>query len=386
MEAVYADRIYTGKQIRERAYLKFNGNTILGISAKAPRNVLASYRVITPAFIDPHSHIGLHRAGEPSEEGEGNEKMDSVLLLADALDSLQMDDPALTEAVELGVLYSCILPGSGNIVGGRSAVIRNWAGNSNDALVCRAGIKGALGYNPMSTKEWKGKRATTRMGNLAILRDRLEEVRTKMATRKRASAKKRSDITFSAGEKVLQSILEGKQTFRIHVHKIDDIAALIRLVDAFNVKVTVEHAMDVHEPEIFVQLKKAGIPVVYGPLDGFAYKVELRHEHWRNVRHLMASGVRFGLMTDHPVVPARNLLLQTRWFIRCGMSKQDAIELISRKNAEILGIDRLGTLQKGRWASFVCWNGDPFDLSSYPVAVFGEGKRLYRSADNHRKT
>ncbi|MEE9537489.1 MAG: amidohydrolase family protein, partial [Desulfobacterales bacterium] len=98
----------------------------------------------------------------------------------------------------------------------------------------------------------------------------------------------------------------------------------------------------------------------------------------RNVRYLLESGVEFGLMTDHPVTLARQLLLQTRWFLRAGLSKQQAIELISRRNSKILGLDdRLGTLEKGKWASFVCWNGDPFDLASYPVAVYGEGELLY---------
>jgi imidazolonepropionase-like amidohydrolase len=47
-------------------------------------------------------------------------------------------------------------------------------------------------------------------------------------------------------------------------------------------------------------------------------------------------------------------------------------------NARILGIDdRLGTLEKGKWASFICWSGDPFDLTSYPVAVYGEGELLF---------
>ncbi|MEE9420846.1 MAG: amidohydrolase family protein, partial [Desulfatiglandaceae bacterium] len=79
-----------------------------------------------------------------------------------------------------------------------------------------------------------------------------------------------------------------------------------------------------------------------------------------------------------PVTPARQLFLQTRWFTRAGISKQQAIELISRKNAEILGLSKiLGTLEKGKWASFTCWNRDPFDLTSYPVAVYGEGKLLY---------
>ena len=113
-------------------------------------------------------------------------------------------------------------------------------------------------------------------------------------------------------------------------------------------------------------------------MDSFAYKVELKHENWRNIRHLIASGVQFGLMTDHPVVLARQLLLQTRWFIRAGLRKQQAVELVTASNAGILGLSRvLGTLAKGKWASFVGWSGDPFELAAYPVAVFGEGELLH---------
>ena len=112
------------------------------------------------------------------------------------------------------------------------------------------------------------------------------------------------------------------------------------------------------------------------------YTTGILHEDWRNIRHLLASGVEFGLMTDHPVTLARQLFLQTRWFVRAGMSKQQAVELVSRNNAAILGIGKmLGTLQKGKWASFIGWNGDPFDLASYPVAVYGEGNLLYQPGD-----
>jgi imidazolonepropionase-like amidohydrolase len=37
----------------------------------------------------------------------------------------------------------------------------------------------------------------------------------------------------------------------------------------------------------------------------------------------------------------------------------------------------VGTLEKSKWASFICWNGDPFDMTNYPMAVYGEGKALY---------
>lgn len=169
------------------------------------------------------------------------------------------------------------------------------------------------------------------------------------------------------------------------MHKIDDIESILRLVDEFNalkpefnLTVTIEHACDVHDSYIFKKLKKRNIKVVYGPVDSHPYKVELKHESWKNIKHLLDSGVEFGLMTDHPVVLQRMLHVQLRWFLRLGLEKQKAIEVITRSNAEIVGIDDLlGTLEKGKWASFTCWNGDPFDMARYPVAVYGEGQLLY---------
>jgi imidazolonepropionase-like amidohydrolase len=378
VKSVFAKTIYTGKSIVYDRYLVFSGKNISGISKSAKGELCGHFEVLTPALIDPHSHIGMERSGEPSGEGEANDHLDSILPLTDALDSVQMDDRAFKDAVEYGVLYSCVVPGSGNIIGGQSAVIRNFAANSTEALIQRAGLKAAFGYNPMSTSSWKGRRPSTRMGAIAILRNRLDEVRLKMQKFRKARGSKRAEITFTAEDKVLQDLLSRKIRLRAHVHKTDDIAALLRLVDDFKIKITIEHAMDVHQADIFHELKRRKIPVVYGPIDSFSYKVELKHEDWRNISHLMASGVQFGLMSDHPVTLARQLFLQTRWFIRAGISKQAAVELVSHQNARVLGIDdRLGTLEQGKWASIVCWSGDPFHMASYPEAVYGEGELLY---------
>ncbi|MEW6426932.1 MAG: amidohydrolase family protein [Thermodesulfobacteriota bacterium] len=372
---IFAKKLYTGREVQTDVYLAFAGKSIKAVGKKAVGEVTGEYAVVTPAFIDPHSHIGLIRAGEPAGEEEANEKMESIVALADPLDSLQMDDPSLRDAVEHGVLYSCILPGSGNIIGGQSAVIRHHAGDSSAALIGRAGVKAAFGYNPMSTTAWKGTRPSTRMGAVALFRRKLAEVADKVTAAKTAKGKKNG---LSLEEKLLAEILAGRVALRCHVHKIDDIAAILRLAEEFSLAVCIEHAMDVHRPEIYARLRQRNIPVVFGPVDAFAYKVELKHESWRNIRHLVESGVRFGLMTDHPVVLSRNLLLQTRLLVRAGLDRQRAIEVICRQNAEILGLGGvLGTLEAGRWASFVCFDGDPFDMTAFPVAVYGEGERLY---------
>ena len=378
MKCIHAGMLYTGRSLMEDAYVVFKGNTIVRVSETPEGEQVGSFPVITPAFIDAHSHIGMSRAAEPQVESESNEHLNPILPLPDALDSLQLDDPSFADAIEMGVLYSCILPGSGNIIGGRSAVIRHYSTNSTEALIARAGIKGAFGHNPRSTQGWKGDRPSSRMGAIGILRSQLDAVRQKQDQRRSAKGSKKEDITFSAAEQVLGDLLKGKERLRAHVHKIDDIASVLRLADEFGLKLTIEHAMDVHEPAIYGELKKRKIPVVFGPLDSFAYKVELRHKNWRNTRHLVESGVEYGLMSDHPVTPCRSLMLTTRWFVRSGLSRQQAIEVITRRNARILGVGRhLGTLEKGRWASFTCWNGDPFDLTCYPVTVYGEGEILF---------
>jgi len=373
VKCVFAETLYTGDEVVRNVHLLFEGNAVKGVSMEPKGDFLGKYPVVTPAFIDAHAHIGMERSGEPGSEGEANEHMESLLFLADALDSVQMDDSSFRDSVEMGVLYSCVLPGSGNIVGGRSAIIRNYAHTTTDALIARSGIKAAFGYNPMSTRDWKGARPYTRMGALSLLRARFAQVRDKLAKSSHASKD-----PLSPEDAVVADILQKKIGLRVHVHKIDDIASLLRFQEEFGIAVTVEHTCDVNDPRIYGQLKERGISVVYGPLDSFAYKVELRHENWRNVRHLLQSGVEFGLMTDHPVIPQRDLLLELRWFIRCGLNRQDAVEIITRRNAQILGVDKfLGTLGKGKWASFSCWNGDPFDMTRYPVKVIAEGEVVF---------
>ncbi|MFZ2655075.1 MAG: amidohydrolase family protein, partial [Victivallales bacterium] len=372
MQSIRADVVYTGDNILEKTCVNFTGGKVVSLTAKPEAELVGEYKVMTPAFIDAHCHIGMCRSGEPSNEDEANEQLDSIMALADALDSVQMDDECFNESVENGFLYSCVVPGSGNIIGGLSAVIRNYASDTNAAFICRAGMKAAFGYNPMSTREWKGTRPWTRMGCLAILRGEFMDIISKSQGGRKEIEK------LSPKQKALKELLDGKTVLRVHVHKSDDIAALLRFVDEFKLKVTVEHAGDVHDFATFAELAKRKIPVVYGPMDSFAYKVELKHQDWRNIKFLVESKVKFGLMSDHPVIQQGCLFLVLRHFLRIGMSKQQAVEILTRTNAEILGIDTfLGTLDKGKWASFVCWNGDPFDLTSYPVANFAEGKMVY---------
>jgi imidazolonepropionase-like amidohydrolase len=91
----------------------------------------------------------------------------------------------------------------------------------------------------------------------------------------------------------------------------------------------------------------------------------------------MAVNPLFGLMSDHPVVLQRDLFMQLRHFLRFGMSKEKAVGIITKNNASILGLGDLGTIEKGKLASMVLWNDDPFELGNYPMICIGEGNIVY---------
>lgn len=374
MKNVFGKLIYTGNGIVKDSYIIFSGKEIKEISKVPKGKNVGKYEVITPAFIDAHAHIGMERAGEPSNEGEANEYMDSVLFTLDALDSVQMDDTSFNDSVRNGVLYSCVLPGSGNIVGGKCVIIRNYSKNTNDAFIKYGGIKAAFGYNPMSTVEWKGRRPSTRMGVVGILRNELN-----MGKKIIELIKKKKKIVYeiSPKDESIIELLKRKERLRIHVHKEDDMSAILRLQKEFNLDVTIEHAGNFNTVEAFKELGKKKLPLVYGPVDSFPYKTELKNEGIDNIKKLIESKIEFGLMSDHPVILQRNLFLQMRYFLMYGMKKEECIKIITKNNAKILKInDVLGTLEKGKWASLVCWNGDPFSLENYPIKVIAEGEEV----------
>ncbi|MHA1608430.1 MAG: amidohydrolase family protein [Candidatus Njordarchaeales archaeon] len=406
MFGIKATVLFDGISKKENVYIVIDGNKIVEVTEKKPDIEIQYEGVVTPAFIDGHSHIGMARHGEPSDEEETNEHADIFLPTLDPLDSIYFDDKYFMDAVEFGVLYSCVTPGSGNLLGGKAVIIRNFAKDRDEAFIRHHGYKMALGFNPRSTWEWRGKRYRTRMGVYALLRDEFTNVLRKKRKleldkkEKLREAKKKLekgeitkeeyeeivkeieekiDLEFELYEKALLEILNRKKVLKTHVHKEDDVLFLLRLIKEFNLKATADHLGDVHRVEIFRKIKEANVPIIYGPIDSFAYKTELKHDTYKNVKALIESKAKFTLMTDHPVMLARNLHLQLRYFLMYGLSEEKAISIITKEAAEILGIsDILGTVEPGKLASLVVWNTNPFYLGAHPIAIIAEGKVIYK--------
>ncbi len=124
MKIIKTNCLLDGINERKDVFIGFDNEEIKYVDSGKPEEggeIIAEGQniVVTPAFIDSHSHIGLQRSAEYSGQYEENEQMDSATPMVNALHSLYMDDPAFGESVEHGVLYSAAFPGSGNLIGGR---------------------------------------------------------------------------------------------------------------------------------------------------------------------------------------------------------------------------------------------------------------------------
>lgn len=183
MQLVKTRTLFDGISERKDIFIGFEGDEIKYVGSSKSvvegntNDVIIEADTITPGFIDSHSHIGMARSGEPGRQDEANEQMKTVYPLINSLHSIYMDDPSFGESVENGVIYSTVLPGCGNIIGGKAVLVRNFSRDIGDAYVMDVGIKVALGYNPRSTTEWKGERPSTRMGAIAMLRENFIKAR-----------------------------------------------------------------------------------------------------------------------------------------------------------------------------------------------------------------
>jgi len=116
-----------------------------------------------------------------------------------------------------------------------------------------------------------------------------------------------------------------------------------------------------------------------GPSFGSRSKVELKHKGFDTVGVLSKAGIKGAITTDSPVVPLKYLPLCAALAVKEGMEEEEALKAITINAAEILGIeDRVGSLEVGKDADIVIWNGHPFDLRATVEYTLIDGKVVYK--------
>lgn len=176
----------------------------------------------------------------------------------------------------------------------------------------------------------------------------------------------------------MQGLFSGDQILVIHVNDEREIVESVNIAKAAGVQriavVAEDEALAVSE---FLAENK--IPVILPPVhalpDSDDDDVYLPH---KLPALLTKAGVKVALSHTGMVARSRNLPFYAGTAAAFGLSKEEALQLITKNPAEILGIDELvGTLEEGKRATFFVSKGDALDMMSNELShAFIDGKHV----------
>ncbi|WP_053363829.1 amidohydrolase [Bacillus sp. FJAT-27251] len=318
-----------------------------------------------PGFIDVHTHLGLYDEGTGWAGNDANETVEACTPHIRALDGVYPLDPAFSDALRAGITTVHVMPGSANVIGGTSSVIKT-AGQNIKKMILKetAGLKIALGENPKRMHSYGNKESITRMGIMGMLREAFFEA-------------KNSDAPETLRIAPIVQALKREIPVRVHAHRADDIISALRFAEEFSLDLRIEHCTEGHL--IADELDGIGLKVSVGPTLTRRSKIELKNKSWSTYHELTRHGVEVSITTDHPYTPIQYLNLCASIAVREGLSEQKALEGLTLLPARNLGVEnRVGTIEAGKDADLVLWNKHPFHYLAKPIWTMVNGELASR--------
>ncbi len=353
----------------------------LAVPPGTPEVVDAAGGWLMPGLIDLHSHMGVYSWPGGESHSDGNEATAPTTPSVWAGDSVRVNDPAFRAAVAGGVTTVLVLPGSANLVGGEGVVLKlRPARTFADMRVAGAPrhIKMACGENPKRVYHADEDGPSTRMGNVAALRARLQAALDYRALRSKPGSTTPTDRDLD----VLLDVLDGKVRVNVHCYRSDDIEGVLRVMDDFGVQINAfHHATDAYKVRDL--LAAHGVGIATWP-DWWGFKHESFDAIPENAALSKAAGLRVATHSDSPDTVQR-LHLEAAKHVGVGMSEQAAMETITLDPAALIGLaDRIGTIEIGKDADLVLFNHHPFDVRALAQLTWIEGARVYDRAAAER--
>lgn len=332
---------------------------------------------VLPGFIEAHCHIGLEEPYAGAAGEDVNEYSDPITPYLNGLDGVNFYDETFDIALRAGITTVCTGPGSANVVGGTFTIVKTYGKSKFDMIVKeKAAMKAALGENPKRVYGSKGKTPVTRMGIAYLLRDILKKTQNYMKKKEKALEKGEffdEDMKFEE----MIPVLKGDIPLKLHVHRADDIMTALRIADEYNIKITLDHCSD--GILLMDEIKNRNLPVIIGPTMTFRKKVETKGKTFKTVKEFINNGILAAITTDHPVTCIEYLPLCAALSAKEGLDDIKALETITINPAKILGIDdRVGSIEVGKDADLVIFDGNPLEIKSSIKYVIVKGEIAYK--------
>jgi imidazolonepropionase-like amidohydrolase len=373
-----------------------------GLSAPDGAHVVdGTGKWVTPGIIDVHSHLGVYASPGAAAHQDGNEMVGPVTAHAWAEHAVWPQDPGFAAALAGGVTAMQILPGSGNLIGGRTVSLKNVPAESMQAMKFPGaphGLKMACGENPKRFYGSKGQAPMTRMGNMAGYRAafidaqdyqrQLDEYAAAKQDPKKANGAKppKRDLRLET----LAGALRGDIQVHVHCYRADEMAQMLDLGKEFGFQIAAFH----HGVEAYKLADRLAEENVCGALwaDWWGFKMEAYDGIYENIA--LVDRPKNGCAIVHSDSPEGIQRLNQEAAKVMGRAKRVGIDIapehaiawLTINAAKSMGIaDRTGTLEAGKMADVVLWNRNPFSVYALAEQVYVDGARLYDRNDPARR-
>ncbi|HEY9236443.1 MULTISPECIES: amidohydrolase [Phenylobacterium] len=353
----------------------------------------AKGKFVTPGLIDAHSHLGVYPSPSVDAHSDGNELTDPNTAGVWAEHSVWPQDPGFNRARAGGVTTIMVLPGSGNLIGGRSVTLRNIPARTVQDMKFPGapyGLKMACGENPKRVYGSRNRAPSTRMGNVAGYRSawinaadyarKWDVYRDKQDKGEKADPPKR-DLQLET----LAAVLDGEILVENHCYRADEMAQMIGISHEFGYKITAfHHALEAYK--IADILAKEDICVATWA-NWWGNKLEAWDAVEANAPLIHAAGGCAIIKSDDPDVIQR-LNQEAAEALAAGraggldISEADAIKWITLNPAKAIGVQKeTGSLEVGKRADVVVWDKNPFSIYAQAERVYLDGGIAYDRRD-----
>jgi imidazolonepropionase-like amidohydrolase len=344
-------------------------------------------KFVTPGIIDSHSHLGVYPAPGVDAVSDGNEATNPSTPHVWAEHSVWPQDPQFPRALAAGVTTIQILPGSANLIGGRSVVLKVVPSTTVRGMKfpgARYGVKQACGENPKRVYAQRG--PSTRMGNVAGWRAQYVQAE---AYRRRwdkwLSDRKGEPPARDLAMETLAEVLRGNILVQWHCYTAHDMEGAMEVADEFGFQIrSFHHGVEAYK--IADLLAQKGISAsLWSDWGGF--KMEAMDGVRANLALVHAAGARAIVHSDDASGMQRlnqdvaKSLSEART-LGIEISEEDAIKWITLNPAWALGLDdRTGSLEAGKNADVVLWDRHPFSVYAKPEKVWIDGALMFDRLD-----
>lgn len=327
----------------------------IGENLSAETVIDAAGKVVTPGFVDAHSHIGGIADLTPLGE-DLNEITNPLTPELDAYYGINPKDKCFDYAIEQGITTSCLIPGSANVVCGWGMAYKS--AGEHRLIKDPVALKAAMGINPKGCYAAKKMAPMTRMAIANLMKKYLRDVKDYMAKKAAAGDDATKLPPYDLGLEHGIPVIEKKIPLKVHSY-MHDMMTLLEIAKEFDILVTMDHAQGASDfaDELADPHVKG---VVFGPTCEPLFPGEGGKLDYECCKMLDDRGVNVAVMTDGPVTAINVLLYEIGEAVRKGMDPVRALGMVTVNAARILGIeDRVGSLAVGMDADILVWSALP---------------------------